>query len=126
MEVMSCQKKKNWSQQKLWKEELFRAVAVNMSGIDWRKESGYQRQLGTRCAQDDGQVCLRGGAGQEMRDREKQSDFLLVDHWVGKVAFALTLKRSHQEINLEVGRVQLDNQRVGGSFYAYLIAYLFY
>lgn len=41
-------KKKNWSQQETFgRSEVFRAVAVNMGGIDWRKESGYQRQLGT-------------------------------------------------------------------------------
>lgn len=64
-------KKKLVTTETFGRSELFRAVAVNMSGIDWRKESGYQRQLGTRCAQDDGQVCLRGGAGHGNEGQRK-------------------------------------------------------
>ena len=77
----SClkKKKKNWSQQETFGgSEVFRAVAVNMSEIDWRKNNVYQRQLETCCAQDDGQVCLRGGAGHGNEgQREKESDFII-------------------------------------------------
>ena len=126
MEAVLKKKKKNWSQQETFGgSEVFRAVAVNMSEIDWRKNNVYQRQLGTCCAQDDGQVCLRGGAGHGNEgQREKESDFIIGWPLGGESSFCFDSEKKSSEINLEVEGFNLLVRRVVKLLI--LIAYLFH